>query len=177
MRWVVGILSRVDHPAVPVTDRFSALCAAVVRRLPFGLSRVVAPTFVGFAVINGCTFGVDMLLLTLFHGVLGLPVPLGITLGYVIAFALSFVLNRTFNFHSHAPMGRQTAVYVAVIVVNYAAILLGVGAGLAALGLEYHLSRLLAGVCEGVFMYCAMRWVVFPKRSEPAAVAEPVQPA
>jgi hypothetical protein len=40
-------------------------------------------------------------------------------------------------------------------------VILGVGAGLAALGLNYQLARLAAGGCEAVYMYAAMRWVVF----------------
>jgi putative flippase GtrA len=132
-----------------------------VRFLPLGLSRIVAPTFLGFCLINGFTFGVDLGLLTVFHGLLGWPVWLGITLAYGCAFGLGFVLNRTFNFHSQAAMGRQLALYILVIAVNYAVFLLGVGAGLAALGLEYRLSRILAGACEGVFMYSVMRWVIF----------------
>jgi len=156
-------------PAVPIADRFARFCETAVRILPFGLSRVVAPSFLGFAIINGFTFGVDLLLLTLFHGVLGWPVWLSISLGYVIAFGLSFVLNRALNFRSHAPVGRQAGLYVVAIVVNYAAFLLGLGAGLAALGLEYHLSRIIAGACEGVFMYSVMRWVVFAKKEEPVS--------
>ncbi|MDT7801115.1 MAG: hypothetical protein QOI78_4548, partial [Actinomycetota bacterium] len=73
-----------------------------MRFLPLGLSRIVAPTFLGFCLINGFTFGVDLGLLTVFHGLLGWPLWLGITLAYLCAFAVSFVLNRTFNFHSHA---------------------------------------------------------------------------
>ena len=152
-------------------DRFARLCAAVAARLPFGLSRVIAPSFIGFALINGFTFGVDLVLLSLFGHLLGWPAPLAITVAYAVAFGLSFVLNRTFNFRSHAPVGRQTAVYVVVVVINYVAILMGVGAGLAALGVDLVLARLAAGACEGVFMYCAMRWVVFgrPVAVEPSA--------
>ncbi|WP_370948232.1 GtrA family protein [Amycolatopsis sp. cg5] len=146
-------------------SRFARFCAAVVRRLPFGLSRIVAPNFLGFALINGFTFGVDLALLTLFHGWLDLPVWLSITLGYIGAFALSFVLNRKLNFESHAPAGRQVVLYVVAIAINYVAFLLGVGSGLTALGVQYHLSRILAGACEGVFMYSAMRWVVFARNS------------
>ncbi|MGI5128411.1 GtrA family protein [Pseudonocardia sp. CA-107938] len=148
-------------------DRFARLCAAVVARLPFGLSRVVAPSLIGFGLINGCTFGVDLVLLSVFGRALGWPAPVAITVAYAIAFGLSFVLNRVFNFRSHAPVGRQTAIYVVVVVVNYAAILMGVGAGLTALGVDLVLARLIAGACEGVFMYCAMRWVVFGR---PAAL-------
>jgi hypothetical protein len=32
---------------------------------------------------------------------------------------------------------------------------------LAAIGVHYQLSRLAAGGCEAVYMYSAMRWVVF----------------
>ncbi len=33
--------------------------------------------------------------------------------------------------------------------------------GLIALGVEYQLARVLAACCEGVFLYCCMRWLVF----------------
>lgn len=54
-------------------ERYHALMAAIVRRLPFGLSRIVAASFLGFAIINGFTFSVDLGLLTLGHGVLKWP--------------------------------------------------------------------------------------------------------
>lgn len=146
---------------------FGTFCAAVVRRLPFGLASLVAPSLIGFALINGLTFGVDLGLLTVFHGSLRLPLWLSITLGYLGAFGLGFVLNRALNFRSHAPVGAQALRYAVVIAVNYFVLLLGIGGGLVALGVEYHLSRLAAGVGEGVFMYCALRWVVFPRRVEP----------
>ncbi|WP_410873532.1 GtrA family protein [Nocardia sp. A7] len=152
-----------------VADRFTRWCEVVVARLPWGLDRYVPATFLGFALINSFTFGVDLLLLTLLRSGLGLAVWLSITLAYIVAFGLAFVLNRTFNFHSHAPMGKQAAVYVVVVLVNYLAFILCVGSGLAALGVQYHVARLLAGACEAVYMYSAMRWVVF--RRKPALTA------
>lgn len=164
--WHAGVVTELSRGSRrrAAGDVFASWCAAVVRVLPFRLSTVVPPSLIGFAVINGFTFGVDLLLLTLLRGGLGWPVWLAISVAYGIAFGLSFVLNRSMNFRSHAPVGRQTAWYVLAVVVNYVVMLLGVGAGLAALGVQYQLSRLVAGVCEGVFMYCAMRWVVFAKR-------------
>ncbi|GAB2728932.1 GtrA family protein [Nocardia thraciensis] len=150
-----------ESNGVRLVDRFHQLCEAVAARLPFGLNTVVAPTFLGFAVINGFTFGVDLLLLTALHGGLGVLLPVSVTLAYAAAFGLSYLLNRTLNFRSHAAVGPQVAVYVVVVVVNYLAFILGVSSGLSALGVEYHVARLLAGACEAVFMYCAMRWVVF----------------
>jgi putative flippase GtrA len=132
-----------------------------VARLPLGLDSVVAPTFLGFCVINGLTFGVDLLLLTAAHGGFAIPYPVAVTAAYACAFALSYILNRTMNFQSHAPVGPQLAIYVAVVVVNYLAFILSVSSALAHLGVQYHLARIMAGVCEAAYMYSAMRWVVF----------------
>jgi putative flippase GtrA len=140
-----------------MATRFAAFCVAVTRPLPVA----VPPNFAGYAIINGFTFAVDLAVLTLARTGLGLPLPVGVTLGYLTAFALSFALNRTLNFRSHAPLGGQTLRYAVAVGVNYLVFIIGVGAGLAALGVEYHLSRLLAGAGEPVFMYCVMRWIVF----------------
>ena len=142
-------------------ERYVALMAAIVRRLPLGLDRVVAPNLLGFAVINLCTFGLDLVLLTALHGGLGWPVPLSITLSYVTASGLSYLLNRSLNFRSHGALGTQAGIYGVVITVNYLAWILGVGAGLAALGVNYQLARVAAGLCEAAYMYAAMRWLVF----------------
>jgi putative flippase GtrA len=142
-------------------DRFHKFCEAVVNRLPFRLGSVIAPTFLGFCLINGFTFSIDLALLTTLRSGLGLPVPIAVTGAYACAFALSYVLNRTFNFQSHGAVGPQLAVYVVVVVVNYLAFILGVTSGLSAIGVQYQLSRIVAGMCEAVYMYSAMRWVVF----------------
>lgn len=144
-----------------MVDRFHTWCEAAVNRLPFGLSSVVAPTFLGFCLINGLTFSIDLVILTSLRSGLGLAVPIAVTMAYVCAFALSYVLNRTFNFQSHAAVGPQVTVYVVVVVVNYLAFILGVTSVLAAIGVQYQLSRIAAGICEAVYMYCAMRWLVF----------------
>jgi len=142
-------------------QRFHALMEVVVRWLPFGLSRVVAPSFLGFAIINGFTFGIDLLLLMMFRSGLGLPVPIAFTVAYVLAFGLSFVLNRALNFRSHAPVGPQAGLYAVAILINYVAFILGVGSALTAIGLQYVLSRIVAGACEAAFMYSVMRWIIF----------------
>ncbi|WP_286178008.1 GtrA family protein [Arthrobacter sp. SLBN-53] len=141
--------------------RFHRFCAAVVGRLPWGLSSVVAPTFLGFALIAGFTFSIDMALLTLLYSGVGAPLPVALTVGYVCAFALAYFLNRTLNFRSHATVGPQLAVYAAVVAINYLLFIVALPTSLVTAGLQYHLARLSAGCCEAVFMYGAMRWVVF----------------
>src|SRR3954447_8109688 len=128
--------------------RFSALAAAVAAALPLGLGRVVTGSVIGFAVINGFTFGVDLLVLTALHGGLGVPLGVAVTLGYAGAFGLGFVLNRRLNFRSHAPVGRRLGWYAAAVVVNYAVVLLGVTEALAAVGTPYQLARVAAGAGE-----------------------------
>ncbi len=141
--------------------RFSEVMAAIAGRLPFGLSKVVPGDLIGFGVISGGTFALDLGLLTVMRSGLGWPLPVAITIGYVIAFSVNYLLNRVFNYRSHAPVGPQAGVYALVVLVNYLVCILGVGAGLAAVGVDYHLARVLAGGCEAVFMYAAVRWVVF----------------
>ncbi|BDY31874.1 GtrA family protein [Mycolicibacterium mageritense] len=152
---------RVEPSPVPPVERFHRLCVGVVACLPFGLKAVVAPTFLGFVLINSFTFGVDLAILTALHGGLGAPLPVAVTVGYACAFGLAYVLNRIFNFRSHAAVGPQMTVYIVVVIVNYLAFILGVSSALAAWGVEYHLARIVAGACEAVYMYSAMRWVVF----------------
>lgn len=137
------------------------MCVVVVLALPVRLNSLVAPTFLGFVVINTFTFGVDLAILTALHGALQIPLPVAVTVGYAVAFGLAYYLNRTLNFRSHAAVGPQLTVYVVAIVINYVAFILGVSSGLAAVGVEYHLARIVAGGCEALFMYSAMRWVVF----------------
>ena len=90
-----------------------------------------------------------------------MPLPFAVTVAYGCAFTLSYCLNRTMNFASHAPVGPQLAVYLIAVLANYLAFILGLSSALTALGVDFRLSRILAGCCEAVFMYSAMRWAVF----------------
>ena len=150
-------------------ERFTAVMAAIVHRLPFGLAGILPPSLLGFAIINGFTFTIDLGVLTTLHGGLRWPLPVSITVAYVTAFGLSYLLNRVLNFRSHGAVGPQIAVYIAVVIVNYLVWILGVGDGLAALGLDYRLARIVAGACEALYMYAAMRWLVFRDVQRPAA--------
>jgi putative flippase GtrA len=141
--------------------RFASSMTAVTRALPFGLSRVVAPSVTGYVVINLCTFFLDLLLLALFHGVLRLPLPAAVTLSYGSAGVTSYVANRVLNFRSHGAVGRQLAAFIAVELANYLVFVLGLTDGLTSAGVYYELSRIIAACCEGVFLYCCMRWLVF----------------
>jgi putative flippase GtrA len=149
-------MDSVEHRA-----RFAAAMTAISRRLPFGLSEMVAPSLVGYLLINLCTFFVDLGLLGLFHGTFRWPIPAAVTLSYGTASLISYVLNRVLNFRSHADVGRQFPVFAAVSASNYLIFVLGLTDLLSALGIYYEFSRVIAACCEAVYLYCMMRWVVF----------------
>ena len=71
------------------------------------------------------------------------------------------MLNRVFNFRSHAGVGRQLPVFVAVSASNYLIFVLGLTDLLSAVGVYYELARVLAACCEAVYLYCMLRWIVF----------------
>jgi len=145
--------------------------AAITRRLPFGLSEVVAPSLVGYLLINLCTFFIDLGLLGVFHGHLRWPIPAAVTISYGTASVISYLLNRVLNFRSHADVGKQFPVYVAVSASNYLIFVLGFTDLLSAIGVYYELSRVIAACCEAVYLYCMLRWVVFRDTSGAAADA------
>jgi putative flippase GtrA len=149
-------MDSVEHRA-----RFAAAMTAITRRLPFGLSERVAPSLIGYLLINLCTFFVDLGLLGLFHGTLRWPIPAAVTLSYGTASLISYVLNRVLNFRSHADVGRQFPVFAAVSASNYLIFVLGLTDLLSAVGIYYEFSRVIAACCEAVYLYCMMRWVVF----------------
>lgn len=143
--------------------------AAIIRRLPFGLSTVIEPSMLGYLLINLCTFFIDLSLLAAFHGSLRWPIPLAVTCSYGTASVISYVANRVLNFRSHADVGRQFPVYVAVSLSNYLIFVLGLTDLLSAVGVYYELSRVIAACCEGVYLYCMLRWVVFRDTTVDAA--------
>jgi len=81
-----------------------------------------------------------------------------------VAFGLNFVLNRTVNFHSHAPIGGQVLRYAVVLVGDYL-LTVGVSTGLSGLGLNFLIARVIASSCVAVFTYSACRWWVFAART------------
>ena len=103
---------------------FTAAMAGAADRLPLPLGRVVSAA----ARLRGHQLGhlpADLALLTAFHGGLKWPLPAAVSAAYAVASGLGYVLNRALNFRSHGAVGPQLTVYVAVVAVNYLALILG----------------------------------------------------
>lgn len=155
--------------------RFADAMAALTRVLPFGLSRYVGPSEVGFLLISLFTFLLNLLFLAIFHGALRIGLSVAVTLAFGLAAVINYVLNRVFNFRSHAAAGRQFALFAAVEVSNYLLFVLGLTDLLASAGVYYELARIISACCEGVYLYCGMRWLIFRETAdEPLPVPAPV---
>lgn len=148
-------------PALTAADRFAHLRDRVHSLLPAAVRRVVPATAVGFAALSSFTYAVDLLILAVAFDVVGLPYPAAVTIGYVIAFGLSFLLNRWLNFQVHGHVGRQTGRYVLTVLANYVLFILLLASTLEYVGVQFLAARLIAGACEAVFMYLMMRGFVF----------------
>ncbi|MDO5498956.1 MAG: GtrA family protein [Propionibacteriaceae bacterium] len=157
--------ANVDMHPREAARRFASVRDHVHGVLPGPLRRIIPQTAVGFAGLSLFTYSIDLLVLSLAFDVLGLPYPVAVTIGYAIAFGLSFLLNRWLNFQVHGHVGRQTGRYVLTVLANYALFILLLASVLEAVGLHYLLARMLAGACEAVFMYLMMRLFVFRARA------------
>jgi putative flippase GtrA len=144
-------------------ERIGDFLTSWVDRLPAPLRRLLPRELVGFAILGAFTFTIDLALLATLHSTTNLPLPVAVSIAYVSAFALNFVLNRTVNFRSHAPVGRQALRYAVVVAGDYL-LTVGLTSGLNALGLDFRVARLTAATCVAVFTYSASRWWVFRDR-------------
>ena len=149
-----------DRRATPTPERVGEWLTSWVDRLSPLLRRMLPKELAGFAILGACTFAVDLALLWLLRAHTALPLPVAVTGAYVAAFALNFVLNRTLNFRSHAPVGRQALRYAVVVCCDYA-VTVGATSGLAAAGWDLRLARMLAATCVALLTYTAARWWVF----------------
>lgn len=142
-------------------DRFARARLRVHGALPARVRRIVPETAIGFAAISSFTYAVDLTILYVLDSVLGVLYPAAVTIGYVVAFGLAFVLNRWLNFQSDGPVGRQTGRYVLTVLSNYTFFILGLATLLEWQGVPGIGARLIAGAFEAVYMYLMMRFFVF----------------
>ncbi|WP_432839702.1 GtrA family protein [Dactylosporangium sp. CA-092794] len=155
-------------------ERAGDLLTGWVDRLPMRLRRYLPRDLVGFAMLGAFTFSVDLCTLMVLRHTTRLPLPVAVSIAYLTAFGLNFVLNRTVNFRSHAPVGGQVLRYALVAVGDYL-ITVGVSSGLYALGLDVRVSRVTAAAVVALFTYSLSRWWVFRDRS--GAAPAPGEPA
>ena len=147
--------------------RFQALIRTVHRRLPAPVRRRVPTTFIGYAIINGSAFLLDIAFLWFLYEKLHWFYPLAVTVGYAIAGLYSLLLNRWLNFQAHGHLVAQGSRYAVGLVTQYVIFILGLSSLLHWLGMNAELARFLSACCEGVYLYVLMRLWVFRGVPEP----------
>ncbi|GAA4250181.1 hypothetical protein GCM10022255_037510 [Dactylosporangium darangshiense] len=152
-------------------ERLGDFLTAWVDRLPPRLRRFLPRELVGFAMLGAFTFAIDLGVLTALRHWTHLPIAVAVAIAYIGAFGLNFALNRTVNFRSHAPVGRQFLRYAAVMVGDFL-ITVYVTTGLTMVGLDFRVARVAASAVVAVFTYSASRWWVFRDRPAAAVLAQ-----
>lgn len=143
-------------------ERFGYWLTSWATRLPKSL-RFITPELVGFVVLGSFTFAIDMAILAALRTWLpAIPLPVDVAIGYLCAFGLNFVLNRTVNFKSHAPVGGQMLRFTLITAADLA-FTTAVTTGLAGAGVPFPVARVGAAACVGLFTYVGARFWVFRK--------------
>ena len=146
---------------------FLRLITAIHSVLPGFVRRRLPVTFIGYAIINGSAFFLDIGCLWVFYNHFHWFYPVAVTIGYAIAAVYSFLLNRWLNFQSHGHVVEQGAGYMAGVASQYVIFILGLSSLLHWFGVNAELARVISACCEGIYLYVFIRLWVFRGVPEP----------
>ena len=146
---------------------FLRLITAIHSILPGFVRSRMPVTFIGYAIINGSAFSLDMTCLWVFYNHFHWFYPVAVTIGYAIAAVYSFLLNRWLNFQAHGHVVKQGAGYMAGVISQYVIFILGLSSLLHWFGVNAELARVISACCEGIYLYVFIRLWVFRGVPEP----------
>ena len=174
------LVERLNDPSRRAPQVFLRIISRIHRLLPVFMRRIIPVTFVGYALINGSAFILDVSILWMTYEHLHLFYPLAVTIGYAVAGAYSLLLNRWLNFQAHGHLAAQGSRYLVGLASQYVIFILGLSSLLHWLGVNAELARFVSACCEGVYLYVLMRLWVFrgtPEPVEDRGTAHTGQPA
>lgn len=116
--------------------------------------------FFGFMGVGILSFAVDAGTLSLLHGLAGCPLPVAVTVAYVLSFGVNFTLNRVGVFRADGGPAGQVGRYAVLCLVNYLATLVLV-TGLTAVGTHYLVAKTVATGLLVIVNYLVCRAWVF----------------
>lgn len=154
----------------PAARWFARFTWGIRMALPPRIRRLVPVTFIGYAMINGSAFLLDMGILRAVDVLVpehGIPYGVLFSIGYAVASVYAFALNRWLNFREHGDLGKQSGKYTFVIISNYVIWILGFGSLLGALHVPLMVARVTAACIEGLYIYLMLRLWVFPRAKRP----------
>lgn len=151
---------------------FLRVLLAIDRALPLWIRRRLPVTFIGYAIINGSGFLIDVTCLWVFYNHLHWLYPIAVTMGYGIAGAYSLLLNRWLNFQAEGHLAAQGSRYVVGLISQYVIFILGLSSLLHLWGMNPEVARVVSACCEGLYLYALMKLWVFRGTPEPAKRVE-----
>ncbi len=116
--------------------------------------------FARFLLVGALSVGVDTGSLIVLHELAGLPLAVATTLAFLLTLAVNFSLNMGFVFGVRGRLAGRLVRYGVLVVVNYLLTLLLV-LGIAALGVNYVVAKLVAVACCSLVNFVAYRHWVF----------------
>jgi putative flippase GtrA len=128
------------------------------------LRRLLTLGFTRFILVGGVSAAIDMGLLWLLHGVLGVWLPVATFTGVAFSFVVNFLLNRRWVFGAAGPAAGQFARYLTLAALNWMLTVLTVTWLTEVVGLYFMLARVLALAVFTVLNFLALRAWVFRAR-------------
>lgn len=150
-------------------EAFLGLMTVLHRLVPAPLRPRVPLTFVGYVLINGSAFVLDIVCLSVFYNHFHWVYQVSVTMGYAVAGVYSLLLNRWLNFQVSGHLALQGSRYAVGLVSQYVIFILGLSSVLHLAGVNAELARVVSACCEGIYLYVLMRLWVFKGASEPAS--------
>ncbi|PKY96379.1 GtrA family protein [Actinomyces naeslundii] len=152
---------------------FLRLITAIHSVLPGFVRSRLPVTFIGYAIINGSAFFLDVGCLWVIETHLHWWDPVSISVGYAIAGVYSFLLNRWLNFQSHGHLVNQGSRYAIGLISQFLVFVQGLTQLLSWLGINLFLARLISACCEAAYLYVFIRLWVFRSTPESQKAAVP----
>ena len=152
---------------------FLRLITAIHSVLPGFVRSRLPVTFIGYAIINGSAFFLDVGCLWVIETHLHWWDPVSISVGYAIAGVYSFLLTRWLNFQSHGHLVNQGSRYAIGLISQFLVFVQGLTQLLSWLGINLFLARLISACCEAAYLYVFIRLWVFPSTPESQKAAVP----
>ncbi|WP_314719373.1 GtrA family protein [uncultured Actinomyces sp.] len=150
-------------------EAFLGLMTVLHRLVPAPLRPRVPLTFIGYVLINGSAFVLDIVCLSVFYNHFHWVYQVAVTMGYVVAGVYSLLLNRWLNFQVSGHLALQGSRYAVGLVSQYVIFILGLSSALHLAGVNAELARVVSACCEGIYLYVLMRLWVFKGAPEPAS--------
>ncbi len=118
-------------------------------------------SFFKYCLVGAGNTAIGLSVIYLAMGVLQLPAASANAVGYALAFAVSFWLNRVWTFRSTAPVGKSLASFAVLCAIGYTLNLAAVMTAIHGAGVDPYIAQLFGVAVYALFVFAGSRFVVF----------------